>query len=90
MRPLFYDFPEDKVCWDNESEMMYGPDILVAPVMERGQTTKEVYLPAGASWTHIWSGETYEGGQTVAVDAPLDKLPVFTKNDFRLSTVKEN
>ena len=31
MRPLFYDFPEDKVCWDNETEYMFGPDILVAP-----------------------------------------------------------
>ena len=89
MRPLFYDFPEDSVCWDNESEMMYGPDILVAPVMEHGQRTKEVYLPRGASWTHIWSGKTYEGGQTVTVDAPLSELPVFTKNDFRFSTGKE-
>ena len=36
MRPLFYDFPEDPACWDNESQYMYGPDILVAPVMEAG------------------------------------------------------
>ena len=84
MRPLFYDFPEDKVCWENEKEYMYGPDVLVAPVMERGVKTKEVYLPTGASWTNIWTGETFEGGQTVTVETPLDKLPVFTKNDFRI------
>ena len=84
MRPLFYDFPEDPVCWNNESEMMYGPDILVAPVLERGQKTKEVYLPKGASWKNVWTGEQYEGGQTVTVDTPLDKLPVFTKNEFVL------
>ena len=29
---MFYDFPEDKVCWENESQYMFGPDILVAPV----------------------------------------------------------
>ena len=84
MRPLFYDFPQDCTCWENESEFLYGPDVLVAPVMERGQFTKNVYLPAGARWTHIWTGKTYEGGQTVPVDAPLDQLPVFTKDDFRL------
>ena len=30
------DFPEDPMCWENESQYLYGPDILVAPVMERG------------------------------------------------------
>lgn len=36
MRPLFYDFPEDKTCWENETQYMFGPEILVAPVMEKG------------------------------------------------------
>ena len=82
MRPLFYDFPEDPVCWEREAEFMFGPDVLVAPVMEKGQRKKEVYLPAGAEWTCIWSGERYAGGQLVTVDAPLAQLPVFTRDDF--------
>lgn len=84
MRPMFYDFPEDQACWDNESQYMFGPNVLVAPVMERGQKTKEVYLPAGAKWTSIWTGECYDGGQTITVETPLDKLPVFTKDEFKL------
>ena len=47
--------------------------------MEAGQRQRSVYLPAGAQWTHVWSGETYEGGQTVTVAAPLEEIPVFTR-----------
>lgn len=85
MRPLFYDFPEDKACWDNETQYMFGPEILVAPVMEKGQTQKEVYLPTGAVWKNVWTGETYEGGQTVTVPTPIEQIPLFTKNDFELN-----
>ena len=84
MRPLFYDFPEDAVCWENEKEYMYGPNILVAPVMERGEKTKEVYLPAGTRWTNVWTKEAFEGGQTVTVATPLDQIPLFTREGYTL------
>ncbi len=84
MRPLFYDFPADSVCWENEAQYMFGPDILVAPVMEKGQKTKEVYLPAGARWTNVWTKEVLDGGQSVVVDTPIDQIPLFTRNDFIL------
>ena len=84
MRPLFYDFPEDKACWENESQYMFGPDILVAPVMERGQERKEVYLPKGSAWINPWTKERFEGGQTVIVDTPLEQIPLFTRDGFEL------
>ena len=79
MRPLFYDFPADSAAWACEDAYLFGPSLLVAPVMEAGQRRRSVYLPAGAQWTHVWSGETYEGGQTVTVAAPLEEIPVFTR-----------
>ncbi len=63
---------------------MFGPDILVAPVMERGQKTKEVYLPKGYTWTNPWTKESFEGGQTVTVETPLEQIPLFTKGEFKL------
>jgi alpha-D-xyloside xylohydrolase len=39
-----------------------------------------VYLPAGARWTDVWTGVVYEGGQRVTVDAPLERIPVFTRD----------
>ena len=84
MRPLFYDFPEDGKAWETEDAYMFGPDVLVAPVMYAGQTTRSVYLPAGAVWTNYWTGDKLEGGQTVSVEAPLEQIPLFMKDAFQL------
>jgi alpha-D-xyloside xylohydrolase len=61
MRPLFFDFPADAACYEIEDEYMFGPDVLVAPVLEQGQTSRRVYLPAGAEWTDAWTGELVRG-----------------------------
>jgi alpha-D-xyloside xylohydrolase len=79
MRPLFYDFPQDKAAWECEDAYMFGPDLLVAPIMYEGMTKREVYLPAGANWKNVWTGEIVNGGSTVEVDAPLAIIPVFAK-----------
>jgi alpha-D-xyloside xylohydrolase len=81
MRPLFYDFPDDAESWNVEDAYMFGPDLLVAPVMEEGVRTRTVYLPAGATWTDASTKKTYDGGQTVTVPAPIDVIPVFLRND---------
>lgn len=80
MRPMFYDFPDDKLCWENESQYMFGPNILVAPIMEKGQTEREVYLPSGSNWTNAWTKEKIEGGKTILVDAPIDQIPLFLRD----------
>ena len=79
MRPMFYDFPEDSMCWESDTQYMFGPDILVAPVMEEGMEKRSVYLPKGLSWTESKTGKCYEGGQTVTVNTPLDVIPVFVR-----------
>ena len=79
MRPVFFDFPADKQAWEVEDAYMFGPDLLVAPVMEAGAAERTVYLPAGCSWTDASTGAVYEGGQTVTVPAPLDIIPVFLR-----------
>ena len=79
MRPLFYDFPEDKESWEIEDEYMFGSDVLVAPVMYAKMREREVYLPKGASWKNKETGEIFEGGKTINVDAPLSVIPVFER-----------
>ena len=85
MRPLFYDFPEDQKAWEVEDQYLFGPDVLVKPVTEAGCRSVSVYLPAGADWTNAWTGQRFQGGQTVTVDAPLEQIPLFTKNEFVLN-----
>lgn len=81
MRPVFFDFSHDKKAWDIENEYMFGSDILVAPVTDAGALDKTVYLPEGTDWVYSSTGETYSGGQTVTVPAPLDIIPVFIRRD---------
>lgn len=78
MRPMFYDFPQDKICWEMETQYMFGPDYLVAPVMEVGMTSREVYLPEG-KWQNIDTQEVLDGGRWVTVPAPLDVIPVMKR-----------
>lgn len=82
VRGLFYEFPADAAAADVSDEYMLGPDLLVAPVAEAGARSREVYLPGDASvrWLDVNSGVEYRGGGTVAVDAPLDVLPVFARD----------
>ena len=79
MRPLFYDFPEDKACWAVEDSYMFGPDLLVSPVMEAGADSRRIYLPAGTRWTDAYTKQVYEGGQWVTVPAPIDIIPVMVR-----------
>jgi alpha-D-xyloside xylohydrolase len=78
MRPLFYDFPDDAACWEIEDQYMFGPDMLVAPVLHAGARSRRVYLPEGR-WVRLGGGATVQGGQTLECPAPLDEIPVFIR-----------
>ncbi|MEK4329446.1 glycoside hydrolase family 31 protein [Paenibacillus sp. FSL R7-0297] len=84
MRPLFYDFPQDPAAWDVEDQYMFGPDLLVAPVLSEGERARKVYLPSGSQWTHVYSGNTFAGGQAIMTDAPLEQIPLFIRDDAAL------
>lgn len=83
MRTMFYEFPDDETCWELKDQYMFGSDLLIAPIVYENMTSRKVYLPKGAVWTSLHDGKQYEGGQFVLVDAPLDVIPVFTKNGRR-------
>ncbi len=80
MRPLFYGFPQDPAAWRTEDCYLFGPDLLVAPVMAPGATERAVYLPLGASWKDAYTGQVYEGGQTVKAPAPPEIIPVMIRD----------
>lgn len=85
MRPLFYDFCGDKNVYDIGDEYMFGPDLLVAPVVEQGARKRMVYLPQGCRWKDAKTGMVYDGGTRIEADAPLDRIPLFLREDARLS-----
>ncbi len=84
MRALFLEFPDDARAWTVADQYLFGPDLLVAPVLEPAATKRTVYLPAGATWTDAWTGDTYAGGGEVTVPAPLERIPLLLRDDARL------
>jgi len=81
MRPLFFDFMDDPKAAIVEDEFLFGPDILVAPILKHEQRSREVYLPAGTEWTDAWTGKKLTGGQTVSAAAPIEHIPVYLRGD---------
>ena len=91
MRALAFDFPDDPKAVSRTDEYMFGPSYLVAPVFEpmyyesgsrpirNAAKVREVYLPQGCRWKDYWTGEIYEGGQSILADAPLEKIPVMVR-----------
>ncbi len=75
MRPMFWEFPEDPLCWEAEDQYMFGPRYLVAPVLELGAVSRRVYLPAGR-WKLLSTGEEFSGGGVFTLPAPLEEMPV--------------
>lgn len=87
LRPTFFDFGDDAQTWHDCDEMMVGPDLLVAPVFEPGARERRLYLPRHALGWHDWaSGQHFDGGQWVTVDAPLDRLPLFVREGALVPT----
>lgn len=78
MKPLFYDYPADKTCWEIADEFLFGHDLLVAPVLYAGERTRTLYLPEGR-WCEYETGKVYDGGCTITVDAPINRVPLFVK-----------
>ncbi len=79
MRGLIMDFPDDEKVREIGDQYMFGPSLLINPVYAFKARTREVYLPRSAGWYDLYDGSFKQGGQRIAVDAPLERIPVFVK-----------
>ncbi|WP_314585666.1 DUF5110 domain-containing protein [Paenibacillus terrigena] len=80
-QPLVYQFQDDAKTYNIEDQFMFGDSMMLAPVVKEGQTSREVYLPAGETWVDYWTGKEFAGNQTISVKADLGTLPIFVKNN---------
>jgi alpha-D-xyloside xylohydrolase len=85
VRPLFLADPKAPAAWKNWQTYLYGPDLVVSPIWEKGKRTQEVYLPAGNKWRDAWHPDRiYPGGQTIRVEAELHQIPIFIRSGAKL------
>ncbi len=78
VRPLFFAYPAEDRLYTVRSAYLFGPSLLVAPVVTAGQTTQTVYLPTD-DWVDYWTDQPLTGGQLVTVAAGPDRLPLFVR-----------
>ena len=78
MRPLVMHYEDDAVTHNLNDEYLVGEKMLVAPVVNPGETIRKVYLPEG-TWYSFWTGERHEGRRYFLEEAPLDHMPIYIK-----------
>ena len=79
-RPINFHSEGGKVDANNTDEYLWGSEVLVAPVFKKGARTRKVVFPEGSTWVN-WNKPTqsFKGGTTATVAAPLEELPMFVK-----------
>jgi alpha-D-xyloside xylohydrolase len=79
-RALPFDYPGDANVINIANQFMFGPALLINPVVTSGVTSRSVYLPAG-TWYDFWTGtaNVNTAGRTVTASAPLSILPIYAK-----------
>lgn len=83
MRPMFFDFPKDENCYRLSDQYMFGKDILFAPILEQGQTEREVYLPEG-NWIRTTDKTVVSGGKTVKAKAELNEFIAYVREGAKV------
>ncbi len=79
MRSLWLHYPEDPEAVACDDAYLWGPYLLVAPVVEKGATTRAVYLPRG-EWTDYWTGERIQGGREISRSVDLEIVPLYVRS----------
>jgi alpha-D-xyloside xylohydrolase len=79
MRGLVMDFPQDLKAANLNNAYLFGPSLLISPVLGYKERNRDVYLPAGQGWYDLYSGKYYKGAQNIRADAPYERIPIFVK-----------
>lgn len=79
MRPLVMDFRTDQKVQSIGDQFLYGPALMVSPVTDPGEQSRNVYLPQGTVWYDFWTGQRQEGGRFLSAQAPLETIPLFVR-----------
>ncbi|HEX2128581.1 MAG TPA: TIM-barrel domain-containing protein, partial [Solirubrobacterales bacterium] len=77
-RPLWLEYPNDQVAAAQDQQWLLGRDVLVAPVVKEGATSRRVYFPRGC-WREHGNGRRFRGRAYAEVAAPLGRLPWFRR-----------
>ncbi len=78
MRALMMHYADDPQAIGRGDEYLWGRDILVAPVVEKGATSRSLYLPSG-TWHDFWTGEKQQGGRELSRAVDIETMPLYVR-----------
>ena len=80
VRHLFLHYPDDPNTHGLRYQFLLGPDLMVAPVLDKGASSVNVYFPKGSAWTDLWTGaDAGREGAWARMPAPLGKPAVYLR-----------
>ncbi len=79
MRGLVIDFTSDTAVTNIGDQYLFGPSLLINPVYQYQQRSRNIYLPNGQGWYDLYTGAYTSGGKKLIADAPYERMPVFVK-----------
>ena len=79
MRGLVMDFNGDKNVENIKDQWMFGPALMACPVAQYKARNRQVYFPKQSGWYDLYTGEYSQGGQSLVVDAPYERIPVYVR-----------
>jgi alpha-glucosidase (family GH31 glycosyl hydrolase) len=78
MRALWLYYPDDPKAVERDDEYLWGRDLLVAPVIEKGASSRQIYLPRGV-WYDFWTRERKEGDREITREVDLETMPLYVR-----------
>ena len=88
MQPLFFEEPENEMLQTKSDEYFWGNDFLIAPIVEKGQTQKEIYFPKSSNWFDYYTGKKYNAGSTETIAVVENHIPTFVRGNVFYPTTK--
>ncbi len=86
VRPLFFDYYNDEICYGLDDEYLFGPDIIFAPILEKGMTDRKVYIPEGR-WIRNGGSEVVTGPCEIDCHADLNEYIAFVHDGAKVKDV---
>ncbi|RYZ32516.1 MAG: glycoside hydrolase family 31 protein, partial [Sphingobacteriales bacterium] len=78
MRAMWVHYPGDENVKNLSDQYMWGADLLLAPVYEKAQSSRRLYLPAG-NWYDFWTNEKLEGSRFISRQLDLATMPLYVR-----------
>ncbi len=88
MRPLFFEEPENEKLFDYDTAYLWGNDFLIAPIMNPGQESIEIYAPKAVGWFDFYTDKFIAGGRSHTISTKKESIPTYVRAGAIIPTAK--